>query len=149
MNISGWNKDYSNYNGWLYFSGVQRFTDNNSNFICPNVNDKFTTTNSTIGNKKLTRPIGLITADEVNMAGARTSYQNQLFYLYTGTYYWTMSPSIFHIWGDANEFLVNSSGELTNSSASSGYGVRPVINLDSSNLQVTGSGTKEDPYVIE
>ena len=116
---------------------------------CSNVNDKFTTTNSTIGNKKLTSPIGLITADEVNMAGARTSYQNQLFYLYTGTYYWTMSPSIFDFWGYAGEFHVNSSGELANGSTSYGYGVRPVINLDSSNLQFTGSGTKEDPYVIE
>ena len=117
---------------------------------CSNVNDKFTTTNSTIGNKKLTRPIGLITADEVNMAGARTSYQNQLFYLYTGTYYWTMSPSRFHYWGVANEFVVVSSGELSGwLLVNYGYGVRPVINLDSSNLQFTGSGTKEDPYVIE
>ena len=117
---------------------------------CSNVNDKFTTINSTIGNKKLTSPIGLITADEVNMAGARTSYKNQLFYLYTGTYYWTMSPSVFSNSGGAGEFLVMSSGELSGwYYVSVGYGVRPVINLDSSNLQFTGSGTKEDPYVIE
>lgn len=117
---------------------------------CSNVNDKFTTTNSTIGNKKLTSPIGLITADEVNMAGARTSYKNQLFYLYTGTYYWTMSPSIFYNSGDAREFMVMSSGGLVGwNYVNSGYGVRPVINLDSSNLQFTGSGTKENPYVIE
>ena len=117
---------------------------------CSNVNDKFTTSNSTIGNKKLTSPIGLITADEVNMAGARTSYKNQLFYLYTGTYYWTMSPSVFSNNGSAYGFMVMSSGELNGwNSVSDGYGVRPVINLDSSNLQFTGSGTKENPYVIE
>ena len=116
---------------------------------CSNVNDKFTTANNTNGNKKLTSPIGLITADEVNMAGARPSYKNQLFYLYTGTYYWTMSPSRFGNWGHALEFRVDSSGELSNASTTDGYGVRPVINLDSSNLQFTGSGTKEDPYVIE
>ena len=117
---------------------------------CSNVNDKFTTTNSTIGNKKLTRPIGLITADEVNMAGARTSYKNQLFYLYTGTYYWTMSPSYFSSNGYALELCVTSTGELSAwGNVNYGYGVRPVINLDSSNLQFTGSGTKEDPYVIE
>lgn len=117
---------------------------------CSNVNDKFTTTNSTIGNKKLTSPIGLITADEVNMAGARTSYKNQLFYLYTGTYYWTMSPSYFSGSGVACELSVASSGELyVWGDVNRGYGVRPVINLDSSNLQFTGSGTKEDPYVIE
>ena len=117
---------------------------------CSNVNDKFTTTNSTIGNKKLTRPIGLITADEVNMAGARTSYHNKLFYLYTGTYYWTMSPSFFNYYGNAYEFMVMSSGGLVGwYYVDYGYGVRPVINLDSSNLKFTGSGTKENPYVIE
>ena len=116
---------------------------------CSNVNDKFTTANSTTGNKKLTSPIGLITADEVNMAGANTSYKNQLFYLYTGTYYWTMSPSLFNFWSSASEFFVNSSGELSDFGTGYGFGVRPVINLDSSNLQFTGSGTKEDPYVIE
>ncbi|MDY5875866.1 MAG: hypothetical protein SPJ74_07320 [Bacilli bacterium] len=117
---------------------------------CSNVNDKFTTANNTNGNKKLTSPIGLITADEVNMAGARTSYKNQLFYLYTGTNYWTMSPSHFSDYGIAYEFVVMSSGELSGwRGVYSGYGVRPVINLDSSNLQFTGSGTKEDPYVIE
>ena len=116
---------------------------------CSNVNDKFTTTNSTIGNKKLTSPIGLITADEVNMAGANTSYKNQLFYLYTGKYYWTMSPADFNYWGTAGVFMVDNSGELDGYGISYDFGVRPVINLDSSNLQFTGSGTKDDPYVIE
>ena len=117
---------------------------------CSNVNDKFTTSNSTIGNKKLTSPIGLITADEVNMAGARTSYKNQLFYLYTGIYYWTMSPSRFSSDGYAYELFVASSGELGEwRNVVYGNGVRPVINLDSSNLQFTGSGTKENPYIIE
>ena len=117
---------------------------------CSNVNDKFTTANNTNGNKKLTSPIGLITADEVNMAGARTSYKNQLFYLYTGTHYWTMSPSRFNDRGYAYELFVTSFGELNGwNGVDNGYGVRPVINLDSSNLQFTGSGTKEDPYVIE
>ena len=116
---------------------------------CSNVNDKFTTTNSTIGNKKLTSPIGLITADEVNMAGANTNYKNQLFYLYTGKYYWTMSPADFNYWGTAGVFMVDNSGELDGYGISYDFGVRPVINLDSSNLQFTGSGTKDDPYVIE
>ena len=48
---------------------------------------------------------------------------------------------------------MGASGELHglgyDSDVDFGYGVRPVINLDSSNLQFTGSGTKEDPYVIE
>ena len=61
-----------------------------------------------------------------------------------------MSPSIFNNNGNANEFMVMSSGELSGwYNVGNGYGVRPVINLDSSNLKFTGSGTKENPYVIE
>ena len=31
----------------------------------------------------------------------------------------------------------------------SGYGVRPVINLDSSKITFNGTGTMQDPYVIQ
>ena len=115
---------------------------------CPQANDKFSVSTTT-GNGALTYPIGLITADEVNMAGGKTSAQNTLYYLYSGTYYWTMSPSRFDFWGSAHEFVVNGAGELTGSDVSAGYGVRPVINLDPTKLTFTGIGTKEDPYVIE
>ena len=37
-----------------------------------------------------------------------------------------MSPSNFNNWGNANEFNVNSSGELTNNNTGNGYGVRPI-----------------------
>ena len=61
-----------------------------------------------------------------------------------------MSPSNFGRNGYAGELGVASSGWLFEwGGVNNGYGVRPVINLDSSNLQFTGSGTKEDPYVIE
>ena len=130
-----------------FYSWAGRMTG--PRLTCSNVNDKFTTSNSTIGNKKLTSPIGLITADEVNMAGANTNYKNQLFYLYTGKYYWTMSPADFNYWGTAGVFMVDNSGELDGYGISYDFGVRPVINLGSSNLQFTGSGTKDDPYVIE
>ncbi len=139
--IYGYERFYTNWGGRI--TGPR--------LTCSNVNDKFTTTNSTIGNKKLTSPIGLITADEVNMAGATSSSQNQLFYLYTGTQYWTMSPSYFDNWGNAFVLSVRTSGGLLGWDGvdDGSNGVRPVINLDSSNLQFTGSGTKDDPYVIE
>ena len=61
---------------------------------CPQDNDKFSVT-TVKGNGELLKPVGLITADEVSMAGGRTSSQNTLYYLYTGTDYWTMTPSLF------------------------------------------------------
>ena len=116
--------------------------------ICPQANDKFTVT-TVKGNGKLTKPVGLITADEVSMAGGRTGSQNTLFYLYTGTYYWTITPSLFHNVSYALEFFVTSSGELNVwGFVNNSYGVRPVLNLKTDNLTFTGTGTMQDPYVV-
>ena len=136
------------------FYGYTRIYDWNGNatgpiLTCPQANDKFTVSTST-GNGKLTKPVGLITADEVNMAGGKNGYVNTLYYLYTGTTYWTMSPSLFHNIANAFEFGVTSSGELLVwYNVANSYGVRPVINLNTENLEFTGTGTMQDPYVIE
>ncbi len=115
---------------------------------CPQANDKFSVT-TVKGNGSLDKPVGLITADEVSMGGGKTSAQNTLYYLYTGTYYWTMTPSYFTSWNVANEFNVTSSGELAGwYNVSTGYGVRPVVNLNTENLTFTGTGTMQDPYVV-
>ena len=115
---------------------------------CPQANDKFSVT-TVKGNGDLSKPVGLITADEVSMAGGRTSSQNTLYYLYTGTTYWTMTPSYFDYWSVAEGFLVTASGELNGwYYVNSGYGVRPVVNLNTENLTFTGTGTMQDPYVI-
>ena len=115
---------------------------------CPGANDKFTVT-TTKGNGELSKPVGLITADEVSMAGGRTSSQNTLYYLYTGTTYWTMTPSRFNGDSNAREFDVTAAGELNGwGDVSYGYGVRPVVNLNTENLTFTGTGTMQDPYVV-
>ena len=134
--------------------GYTRFYDWKGNatgpiLTCPQANDKFTVSTST-GNGKLTKPIGLITADEVNMAGGKSGSRNMLYYLYTGTDYWTMSPSYFYYYAIAVETLVTFTGELSGlTSVSAMYGIRPVINLNTENLKFTGTGTMQDPYVIE
>ena len=134
--------------------GYTRIYDWNGNatgptLTCPSANDKFTASTST-GNGKLVNPVGLITADEVNMAGGKNGYTNTLYYLYTGTYYWTISPSYFNHNANAREFYVSPSGELSVwGDVTSGYGVRPVINLDTKNIKFTGTGTMQDPFVVE
>ncbi len=116
---------------------------------CPQANDKFTASTST-GNGKLTKPIGLITADEVNMAGGVSNSSNMSYYLYTGMDYWTMTPSLFSDTASVRELLVNSTGEINGwNYVTTQFGVRPVINLNTENLTFTGTGTMQDPYVIE
>ena len=99
-------------------------------------------------NEKLPNPIGLITADEALFAGILWSGTNQNNYLYTMQAYWTMSPGYYDSTG-AYVFIVNSNGNLylNDGNVSNVNGVRPVINLRS-NVQLTGSGTTSDPYVV-
>ena len=132
--------DYDNFYDW---SGIRK----GPNLVCDQKSDAFSVS-STAGNGDLTNPIGLITADEVSMAGGRTGIPNRLYYLYSGTNYWTMSPTYFDYGFLANEFRVSSAGAIANNGVLNGYGVRPVINLDSSKFTFTGTGTMQDSYVI-
>ena len=132
--------------------GKERFRNHASQGIlgptlnCP-LNDRFNV-EGTHGNGKLTYPIGLITMDEVNMAGGISSSANALYYLYSGQSYWTMSPNDFADWLGAQEIYVLSSGALDLTWSNTMFGVRPVINIDPSKITFTGNGTMQDPYVI-
>ena len=102
---------------------------------CSNTNDIYTT------------KVGLITADEVRMAGGTTS-SNRSYYLYTGQYYWTMSPYYADSGGWARVFLVSSNGSFGGSSVNNAWGVRPVLNLSADVTISSGDGTSSNPYVI-
>ena len=100
-------------------------------------------------NGKLQNPIGLVTSDEAVLTGITYNTPNTGSYLYTGEYYWTMSPS--HFSNDfAYVFRVNSDGYLSDIDLGGwgvidAWGVRPVINIRT-NVSLTGSGTTTDPF---
>ncbi len=102
------------------------------------------------GNKTLAYPVGLITMDEVILAGGFGGQNNTGYWLYTGEAYWTISPRNFN--GASLVFYVNNDGFLGGSGVSGLFGVRPVINLKSSTkftFNGTGEkGTKENPYIV-
>ena len=113
---------------------------------CAQDNDKFTV-NASNGNGALTYPVGLITADEMAYAGAVFSTNNSSFYLYTGKYYWALSPCYFNGLY-AGEFTLGSDGGLNNNDVLSSGGVRPSVSLKPG-IEVTGgSGTTTDPFVV-
>ena len=113
---------------------------------CP-LNDSFNV-EGTNGNEKLTYPVGLITLDEVLLGGGVNGSVNTLYYLYSGTDYWTMSPAYFGDWLSSRVVRVVSSGELNYNGTNQNYGIRPVINIDPDKITFTGNGTMQDPYVI-
>ena len=89
--------------------------------------------------------IGLLTIYEFMMTGGTTNSATTKTFLNSGYYWWTMSPKT----DGSNVWFVYSSGRANNVSPTSGYGVRPSVNLKS-NIQIMGgSGTKSNPYVIE
>lgn len=101
----------------------------------------------TVANENLTYPIGLLTYDEVALAGARWSNGNSNFYLYTNQYYWLLSSSHFGN-GNADVGVVRSGGALGFDEVVFTYGVRPALSLKSGTQILRGEGTKTKPYII-
>ncbi len=100
---------------------------------------------------KINSKVGLITADELAFAGYAYGLENPTTYLQenaTDTYWWSLSPhdfadstaSVWYVGGSNSYFYNNYVGNF--------LGVRPSISLKPS-TNVTGSGTSEDPYIIE
>ncbi len=133
----------------LYYYGayVRLITNKSPKLTCTTASDKFTV-NTSNGNEALTYPVGLITADEVAMAGGVNSSDNEnsSYYLYTNQYYWSGSPFNFNSSG-TRVFIVYSSGYLYGYSVDIASGARPVISL-SSKAKLSGSGTYNDIYTV-
>ena len=131
-----------------YYGAYNRLNTNKApTFECASDSDLYTTSGSSDGNKALTYPIGLISADEVAYAGGVYGTNNTSYYLYTNSSYWTMSPRNFN-GALASVFAVNSVGSLGHWHVNYAYGVRPVVNLKADVQISTGSGTSSNPYVI-
>ena len=137
------------------YGASNRIYDNGiSNLICPNDNNggklsKFTVDDTTNGNGNLTYKIGLLTMDEIAFAGSTGSVYNSSTYLQEntgGNYWWAMSPNVF-MDNLATTYSINV-GELVGRISSVDDGLRPAISLVSDITISGGSGTSEDPYVI-
>ena len=120
---------------------------------CENKNDRFTF-NSSIGgvegNDKLEAPVGLITADEVVLAGGAHNIGNNQYYLHYNYYYWTISPGFFIGSSSSYGLVVMSSGTLSDLREDSSIVVRPVITLYSGALKYssTSNGSIDYPFTV-
>ena len=115
--------------------------------ICLQQNDAFTVSNTTNGNGALTYPIGLVTTDEVVLAGGWNA-DNKGYYLYSGSSYWTSSPRFF-AFSTAMVGEVNNNGNAeAHDTVNTNVGVRPVLNISQEVLN-KGDGTMDNPYRIE
>ena len=125
-----------------------RISNSSPNLTCQ-TEDIYTTSGSSTGNKALTQPIGLISADEAMFAGMPNwnSSGNTNNYLYTRQDYWTISTS-WYGYNAAHVFYVRSNGDIDYiNSVTYVIGVRPVINLRA-DVELTGTGSQNDPFKI-
>ena len=137
-----------NSTGTQYYYGARGRLDKSKSPVltCPTASDKFTV-NTSNGNGALTYPVGLITADEVAMAGGVYETYDSSYYLYTKQYYWLGSPNYFDSRGYTGEFDVDQSGVLDFNIVGNGFGARPVVSL-SSKVKLSGNGTYNDVYTV-
>lgn len=132
-----------------YGARYRLYTNKTPSLKCTYDSDLYTTSGSSTGNGVLKYPVGLITADEVAMAGGVYDTSNSSYYLYNEAYYWTISPFWYNN-GRASVFRVSSSGNLDFNGTfgtTDTRGVRPVINLRS-DVSLTGTGTTSDQFKV-
>ena len=100
---------------------------------------------------KITSKVGLITADELAYAGYAYGLGNTTTYLQenaTDTYWWSLSP--FGFIGSYADVLrvYGGNGHFNYGSVYDAFGLRPSISIVSSATISGGTGTSEDPYVV-
>ena len=154
----GYGKNITYYSSNKWFENI-----NNSKctFECAKgTNDtysRFTSNNTETSkgikvNNALTYPIGLLTVDEIEYAGAYEFDQSNVhYYLFNFSITsssWLLSPA----WFDGNEsspMALGSKGQLDGGFSTTKYFVRPSINLKSDVLIDGGDGTSSNPYTVK
>jgi len=123
-------------------------------YLCERMEDSFAK-DASIGNGKLENAIGLITIDEASYAGGLWfntdgSSSNDNYYLYTGLWYWTISPAGYYIGSNSRVSTVDKLGHIgSNPCDSNNRGVVPAISLKASVKITNGTGVYNNPYIVE
>ena len=93
-------------------------------------------------NETINDYVGLLDIEDYMQAGAKNSYLNN------ETYFWTLNFD-----KNGNPLYINNEGNINNIYKKEdnyfSYGIRPVITLKSDISIVSGSGSNEDPFIIE
>ena len=131
---------------WNYGPWASVAYNSSMKLVCPQQNDAFTVSDTTNGNGALTYPIGLLSTDEIALAGGWNK-ENSGYYLYSGQSWWTSSSNLFNgSFAHVRYVHLNGIADYY-SGVNNLIGVRPVLNLKPEVL-AQGSGTAFDPYRI-
>ena len=137
-----------NYDGYGSFASYDRLVQADFNFTKDNVPSFICSDTSESYGGSYRLKAGLITADELVYAG-EAYYVRGNSYLNigkNGMTYWSMTPTEFFdnsasVWLESNNF--------TSDYVDTNYAIRPVINISTENMTLTGDGTLDNPYMLE
>ena len=146
VTFSGYNEAWQQ--DMMFFAGYDR---NGQNYQ-PSLHcaaEHSLTVSSTQGSNKMTYPVGLLTADELTLAGMGWNGFVENGYLNNHEYWWTMTP--YYLDGfDAAMFIGGEDGGLSGMLVGSvNGGIRPAVSLKPGTMVTTGEGTSSKPYIIE
>ena len=96
----------STYYRWVYgpWNGTN-YGNMKMMLTCPQKNDAFTVSDTTNGNGALTYPVGLLSTDEIALAGG-WNVSNSGYYLYSGQVWWASSPSVSYSLAGFGQFSI-------------------------------------------
>ena len=135
-NYNGWDPNKAT-NSYIYFKGSG--SSSTWDLICPNEADQFQVANP---KAKLKYPIAVATVPELNLL-------NNDLVRTTGNYYWLMTPCwVNELYGRG--MSINPSGGFsTYYNSTHAMGVRPVVSLTPKTRFASGTGSMEDPYIVD
>ena len=149
---------YSTNGSIFYYKGYTRLITNKTpTYDCTNTRDAFSVNNTSA---KLDYPIGLMTADEVALAGGLYVNDAPAYYYRNSSatsisstsskYWWTLTPSRWNGTGSKGYVIGGSEniGWISGDYVNIFHAVRPVISLKSCVKWSTGDGTPESSYEI-
>jgi len=118
---------------------------------CPRDIDKFTV-EKVHGNGDLTYPIGMLTSDEIYLAGNTNYNKNNPVQILTyltipSRTYWTLSPNGFYV-GESGVYIVGDAGISNSDLNRTDRGIRPAISLNNQTYITSGNGTFTRPYKV-
>ena len=132
--LNGWNPDGGSITSYLQFKNYS----SNSDLSCTNITDKFSMANT---KAQLTYPVSLLTYPETYLLNNSNIRK-------TGQSYWLGSPFYFNS-SNAYGRIVYTTGGISNYRVNVTGGVRPVVSLTPGTEYTSGSGSMDDPYVIQ
>ena len=134
------------------YASSDRLTNSIPSLNCSNKErNLYTVSTSNYGNKTLSYPIGLISLDELMLAGLNVNNLNRLTWAHSNTDYFTMTPSYYYHYECGYVMFYDTNGIISNVGCTKypKRGIRPVINLKS-NVKISGGiGTANNPFVVD